>query len=54
MAGLRKSQQIKTLERLYEQKAIKFDVKEIQELSTHQLRNKINQIRGYRYKGVLA
>ena len=47
MSGLRKSNQQRCLMNLYEKKGIKYDPREVMELSTGELRNKINQIRGY-------
>jgi len=54
MTGLRKSNQQRCLMNLYDGKGIKYNPREVLELSTGQLRNKINQMRGYRYKGVLV
>jgi len=47
MSGLRKTAQQRCLMNLYDEKGIKYDTREILELSTGELRNKINQIRGY-------
>ena len=52
MSGIRKSGQQRCLMNLYEKKGIKYDPREVQELSTSQLKNRINQIRGYKYKYV--
>ena len=51
MTGLRKSAMIRCLSKLYEEKGTDFKPTELYELSTSQLKNKINQIRGYKRKG---
>lgn len=50
MSGLRKSGQQRCLMNLYDNKGIKYDPREVLELSTSQLRNRINQIRDYQYR----
>lgn len=45
MSGLRKSGQQRCLMRLYEQKGMKYDIKEILEFSTLQLKHKIKKLR---------
>mgnify|MGYP000306093448 CR=1 FL=1 len=51
MSGLRKTSMINCLSNLLILKGIEFNVKEINELSTSQLRHKINEVRGHKRKG---
>ena len=44
MSGLRKSAQQRSLMRLYEQKGMKYDIREILEFSTLQLKRKIKEL----------
>jgi len=46
LTGIRKTQKINCLLRLYEKKGLKCDVKEIQTLSTTQLKKQIKKLRG--------
>jgi len=50
MAGLSKTGQQNALARLYERNGIKYNMHEIQKLSTGELRHKINEIRGHKRK----
>ena len=50
MTGLRKTQKINCLIRLYEKKGQKCDIKEIQTLSTAQLKKQIAKLRGQNMK----